>query len=247
LHYRGHELEVTTEEFLVGRGSDCHLVLDDGLVSRHHAGFRWRDGALSVVDLNSRNGVRLNGTRINVPTELKDGDVVSIGPHDVRVEFGDKPSPRAKRRFNTTLSPDSRVDTAPALHSWEIPPKPSPSQRPSDAARQVAEELHRMLVTAQSGKPVDLAMGTTFALRLASETSKTLWLDWVFQVHDLSAALMTEPQVDELLLVARRLHYRGSPALRAYLDRLAARPAVVTPNDAFTVQRIHAMLKTLTA
>ncbi|HWZ88035.1 MAG TPA: FHA domain-containing protein, partial [Polyangiaceae bacterium] len=37
LEFQGRTFELRPGEVLIGRSSSCHLVLDDGLVSRRHA------------------------------------------------------------------------------------------------------------------------------------------------------------------------------------------------------------------
>lgn len=66
----------------VGRDPSCELLLDDLNVALFHAQLE-RSGTKSVViDLSSKNGVFLNGSRIpaNVPFALNSGDVVYIYP-----------------------------------------------------------------------------------------------------------------------------------------------------------------------
>ncbi|MEZ5362933.1 MAG: FHA domain-containing protein [Bryobacterales bacterium] len=41
---------------LIGRGTDCDLVLDDDAVSRRHAELRLEPGGWTIVDLQSSNG-----------------------------------------------------------------------------------------------------------------------------------------------------------------------------------------------
>jgi DNA-binding CsgD family transcriptional regulator len=75
------ELEVPREgELLIGRASDCALQLKGGLVSRHHARLRF-DAAhgLLVEDLQSRNGVTVNGAKIEGAALVGHGDVIGIG------------------------------------------------------------------------------------------------------------------------------------------------------------------------
>lgn len=64
-------------EVIVGRSSDAHLsIASDGL-SRRHARFA-RDGEQwTVEDLDSRNGVYLNGVKVHSAT-LRNGDVVQL-------------------------------------------------------------------------------------------------------------------------------------------------------------------------
>ena len=57
-------------EFAIGRSSSCNLALADGLVSRKHAVLHVGPDAVVVEDLGSRNGVAVNGVRINGPRRL---------------------------------------------------------------------------------------------------------------------------------------------------------------------------------
>lgn len=83
LQYRAVDIKLGTGEFFVGRESVCNLVLDDALVSRKHAVFRVVGNIVEVEDLDSRNGVRVNGTRIEGPTQVKHGDRIYIGSHEL--------------------------------------------------------------------------------------------------------------------------------------------------------------------
>jgi len=61
---RGENAALFTEEFFVGRGSDCRVRFYDPLVSRRHARVYPDDGAWCIEDLGSRNGTILGETRI---------------------------------------------------------------------------------------------------------------------------------------------------------------------------------------
>ena len=62
----------------IGRGSDNELVLDTKHVSRYHAVLLAGPVHTSIEDLNSTNGVYVNGKRISRQV-LKDGDRVAVG------------------------------------------------------------------------------------------------------------------------------------------------------------------------
>jgi tetratricopeptide (TPR) repeat protein len=64
----------------VGRSSDNDIALNDKEASRHHAQFRQEtNGEITVSDLNSLNGTKVNGKAIKVRTTLIPGDEVKIG------------------------------------------------------------------------------------------------------------------------------------------------------------------------
>jgi hypothetical protein len=68
----------------VGRASDNDVILDDPQVSRHHCQLKLQHGAYGFVDLQSRNGSRVNGQPVN-EIALADGDRVRIG--NTSIEF----------------------------------------------------------------------------------------------------------------------------------------------------------------
>jgi pSer/pThr/pTyr-binding forkhead associated (FHA) protein len=67
------------------RGPD--IVLKDGSVSRTHALVFVERDAISVADLMSTNGTRVNGDTIR-DVDLREGDVIHLGKTKLRVEEG---------------------------------------------------------------------------------------------------------------------------------------------------------------
>ena len=63
---------------IVGRGLDCHIVIDDPLCSREHASFVFRKGSWWVCDLESRNGTYVEGEKIS-EFELQQGSQIKLG------------------------------------------------------------------------------------------------------------------------------------------------------------------------
>ena len=65
----------------IGRGSDVDFRLDDSRVSRQHVRVAPADGALSVEDLDSRNGTEINGADVlpHVLARLEPGDELRLG------------------------------------------------------------------------------------------------------------------------------------------------------------------------
>ncbi len=77
---------MTTDSFIVGRQSYCDLVLNNHTVSREHAKFFRKNFRWFVEDLQSRNGVWINGKRIDYePVRIVNGDSIRIG--DVMLVF----------------------------------------------------------------------------------------------------------------------------------------------------------------
>ncbi len=71
----------------IGRSADNDVIVDDLLVSRHHAELR-RDGEnYALIDLNSHNGTFVNGKKINRAV-ITSNDYVTIGHHLFRLAKG---------------------------------------------------------------------------------------------------------------------------------------------------------------
>lgn len=69
----------------IGRAQDNDIVLDDPMVSRHHATAR-RDGdGWLLTDLGGRNPVLVNGRGISGPARVTAGDLVTLGSSGLTV------------------------------------------------------------------------------------------------------------------------------------------------------------------
>jgi hypothetical protein len=63
----------------IGRRQDNDIVFSNDSVSGHHAEIHMgRDGSFTITDLNSGNGVLINGKRVT-QSPLRDGDIVELG------------------------------------------------------------------------------------------------------------------------------------------------------------------------
>src|SRR5262245_47566346 len=88
---------------LLGSGSEAHLRLRSGSVSRRHALLHNADGHVVIRDLGSRTRTLVNGHPVSQAT-LRDGDHIRIG----RVEF--KLDLRAPaQRVNPTVALPARL------------------------------------------------------------------------------------------------------------------------------------------
>jgi hypothetical protein len=75
----GRVVPVGPSGSVIGRSSDADIVIAAHEVSRHHAEITPDPDGWTLTDLDSTNGVRLNGRSVGVPTRLQDGDVIELG------------------------------------------------------------------------------------------------------------------------------------------------------------------------
>lgn len=80
-------IALTRQTTVLGRESDCDIVVPDDRASRYHAELRWEHGVISLVDRGSTNGTRVNGQRVMGQALLRDGDVLAIGAHHYRFQL----------------------------------------------------------------------------------------------------------------------------------------------------------------
>jgi predicted component of type VI protein secretion system len=81
---------------LLGRHPECDVQIDSRKVSRRHCCIAQVEDYLVVRDLDSTNGVRINGVRV-VEGRLNPGDELSIGSHRYQVIWDKDPSPPLPR------------------------------------------------------------------------------------------------------------------------------------------------------
>ena len=75
---QGTQFPLVADRTILGRHPNCQIVLQSGVVSRHHAQVLESHGTFYVEDLRSRNGTYVNDRKIESRTELNDGDEIRL-------------------------------------------------------------------------------------------------------------------------------------------------------------------------
>jgi adenylate cyclase len=82
----GDPIPLLKTTLLVGRRENCDIVLRFSNVSAQHCELNVNDGFWYVRDLNSRNGVKVNGNRVT-EKRIDPGDTLSIAKHTYQVQY----------------------------------------------------------------------------------------------------------------------------------------------------------------
>ena len=83
----GEGFELNSAQLTIGRGNQNDIpIATDEYASARHARFEPRQDGVWVQDLGSTNGTFLNGTRLDRPRRLAQGDIVRVGETDLRYE-----------------------------------------------------------------------------------------------------------------------------------------------------------------
>jgi pSer/pThr/pTyr-binding forkhead associated (FHA) protein len=83
-NFAGKEWTLDKPAMVIGRTDDNDVVVNHRSISRHHAKIVREHGRFAIVDLQSSNGVRVNGEEYG-KVELRRGDLVDLG--HVRLRF----------------------------------------------------------------------------------------------------------------------------------------------------------------
>jgi hypothetical protein len=236
LRYQAHDFELAEGDFVVGRGADCQLALDDALVSRRHAVFSVSGGELYVDDLGSRNGVKVNDERIAGRTRLTSGDRVRIGNQDMAILSVQKVQP-------TTLAqpaPTLRADAFGLLGG--LADKALAMGRGEEAERILSVHMTNILEDARRGRrvaPDTVKTASLYAVKLAVATGKARWIDYVFDAHGALTLACPAEVVDELYSSVRKVKGIDVARLRAYVELMKSK--VKGPAERFLVNRVEGL------
>jgi pSer/pThr/pTyr-binding forkhead associated (FHA) protein len=115
-----YELAEDAVEITIGRSPDCDLTLNDQNASRRHCLIKRNFHGFTAQDLGSKNGVLVNGDRIEGAQLIKDGDELQIG--GVKLTFIDPPSRLIDQMGgldNKTMDPEGVGETDGSEHDLD--------------------------------------------------------------------------------------------------------------------------------
>jgi hypothetical protein len=232
------EIWLPSGRFVIGRSSRCQIVLDDPLVSRRHAEMIVEPEAATVADLNSINGVRVNGEPLcGEPRLLEDGDHIVLGGRElvfVRATHDDRPHPPAGDTLSG-LDPvvpaegdvdESSAETARA-DVWEILGTAADCAldkgRSGDAQGLLTQLLMAVLRDTKAGLAMDprtSVRAMEFAMRLATATGSGTWFDYVVDVLYYSRRLPMPWLIEEMSALLMKLDAVDIPRLGRLVSSL---------------------------
>ena len=82
LSWDGQRLRVDKRRVLLGRSRECDIQIEDANVSRRHAELRQEGTSFWIVDLDSTNGLEVNGRKVK-RAKLDPGDHFTVGSTEV--------------------------------------------------------------------------------------------------------------------------------------------------------------------
>jgi adenylate cyclase len=100
----GDPIPLLKSKLLIGRRDECDITLRFPNVSSNHCEFELVDGYWMVRDLNSSNGIKVNGVRCP-QNWLLPGDEISIAKHKFEIKYAAVgPAPQPMNEFDPSVS-----------------------------------------------------------------------------------------------------------------------------------------------
>lgn len=255
LFLRAREYRVGSSGLLVGRSEDAQLRIVDPLVSRRHAFVRLESTRLIVEDLDSRDGVRVNGQRIDGPTAIGHRDRIAICGHELVVI--DVERARRERAPTASFRAMAHTPEAEARPDGERTGQTSMSDVVLASAEDAlargdhagcAFKLGRVLDALESSERTgggDTSLVRRFsvcALRAAAQLGRSEWIDAVTSLHALRPRVMQAATLDALdAALARNPHYDRA-RLHAYVRALEARNGEMAAYERFCLEGLRDQL-----
>ena len=121
-----YRFQLDRQVVTLGRGSDNDIAIDSGSVSVSHAEMRRIEGGYELRDLDSTNGIKLDGERMPV-IPLRSGLSVKLGDVAFDIQLSDDECEALAREKPTEQSPILREPEAAPVRK-KLAKRPQPAQ-----------------------------------------------------------------------------------------------------------------------
>lgn len=212
----GKFIPLEGDRIVFGRHPSCHIMLEDGAVSRQHAQIVETHGNFYLEDLRSRNGTQINDKDILQPTLLQNGDALRVCEYEYT--FHDLSSSEISE--DTQLLKESSRDRQVGSSVYRVPA--SDSAKTTDLEEESKDRSSIISrIDVRSGSGVRLSVKPEAKLRAILEIGQAL--NRVLHVDEvlpsiLDALFQIYPQADQGFVLLME-GGGDKPTLRAQKNR----------------------------
>ena len=252
---------------MIGRSAACKVVVDETQVSRRHARLSVSDDGVVLEDLDSANGVFVDGERIDRRRLLASGGRFLIGSHEFRIVAEERAD--GTRRRPVSAPPVAAPPRPSALDSlWDDDDlgaeygartkvdnyfelvRPLLNEmlakgQADEAEHLLAAQLQLVLDQARAGRDLAdrLEPAARWALELARAGGKGRWLQYVFQLYLAAQRAMPSGVVDELEGTLDSVTAVELACLHEYVGALRAREGALDVGDRIALKRVAKLVR----
>lgn len=188
--WKDSEIEEGFEAY-IGRSEDCHILIEDPLISRHHLVLRFEKGAWNLERLTHIAAVTVNGQLVQESLAVQQGDMIALPPYAISLDVlpGIAKKTAIVAASNTIDEPDNNFDqlTQTGMHddipvpenidaTTFLPASPKTATLPISERTQglveniLSDELSES--SSDDGLSLDSDLGDTKALDSLNETEQ---------------------------------------------------------------------------
>lgn len=265
LIHRGNVMPLSHGATLIGRSVACKVVLDDSDVSRRHARLTVSELGVVIEDLDSANGVFINGERMTGKRHLSNNDRIQVGAEELQLLVdtrGDQPTRTRTGAVARAVGQPSAVLDA----FWDDEDDVSDEYgHPTTAHQRVhllteglqqllargeidhtdavlIKQLNALLERAEKGAPLvaeHADTATRVALKLARVSREARWVEYIVELYTAIGMAMPEPTLHELETLAHEVSALDAEVLRRHTARLRSRKRPLSPSERAAIERIE--------
>ncbi len=243
LIHQGNDVRLGVGDHLIGRSSECGVVLSDPLVSRHHALLQVEANQVTIQDLGSRNGVAVNGRRLSSSTVLAVGDSLTIGGAELVLVSGTSPRANSTTARKQTAEPREMLALLGRLAN-----KALALGNAREADRILRHHLENLLSRALQGHLPDRQVvgdAIDYASQLACTPDGGRWLSYIFELCLATEQHASESALERLYAGVKRMQLERLRALGDYIALHRTRQESMTPHQRFVLSRAEGLWRRL--
>lgn len=261
LQHAEREMVLLPGKYLIGRSRSCQLIVPSELVSRRHAELCVDlSGRVTLRDLNSHNGVSVNGHCLGVSgIALHDGDRFKIGTDTFMLHVSQDAASSATMQVVEVVTEAAPTEVRQAkvastavtraTHDLDlicsVADRAFEAGLPNDAERVL--HLHLMAVLNDLGAArlttaAVRAKAFEYGLRLAETTGKASWFDYAIDLLAAQSVIATQEQAEELLRTHKHVELPNTEHLQYYLQ--VVRRGVPTTESTRVIALLEAIINT---
>jgi hypothetical protein len=243
LKYQGRELFLASGRYVIGRAPNSDIVMRTRLASRQHARLIVSADIVTIEDMGSANGVRVNGNRIQETCTLSVGDRIAIGGEEFEFrDFSFNPElarpPPEQDTWRESMKPGASIETGPAgsdstvQHdgfelAGSMAQRALASHRLHDAVDILRYRLARVLDSVKRGQAVPLRIrdaAIDYGCKLAIATHDGKWIEYVLELLIAQSLPCPESHTDALRQSVESVTSMNGELLERYARTLRALP-----------------------
>jgi pSer/pThr/pTyr-binding forkhead associated (FHA) protein len=223
LRYGQLVVELGDTPVTVGRAGNCDVVLEDELASREHCRITADGEVVVLVDLDSRNGVLVNGIKVSDSQRIYHGDTITIGTEQLmlmRQQRVPRVTPIATDRRAITAGGEEATkggDLYELLHGAALRSLHSGDTAVAEtSARSLFSSIRAGFARGRGLAPDSIDKAVEIGIVFADKSKEVRWLEQTLDLLTVTRSPMPAEFIGHFTALVREIG-RPSRALTEYL------------------------------